>query len=130
MKHTNYIRGIQHIGIPTVKLPESITFYEKIGFKIINEEKQSNDKKVVFVEANQLVIELWEIESKGQKNGAIDHIALDVTDIEKLYQDAINDRLSIISKGIESLHYWKKGIKFFIVEGPNQEKIEFCQINV
>ncbi|MBS7577822.1 MULTISPECIES: VOC family protein [unclassified Enterococcus] len=130
MKYLNHIRGLQHLGIPTTKLQESIAFYEQIGFQIINEEKQLNGDNVVFVEANQLVIELWEVQFKSEKNGAIDHIALDVTDIEVLYQEAIDNDLIIVSKGIETLHYWKKGIKFFIIEGPNQEKIEFCQINL
>lgn len=123
------IQGLQHIGIPTQKMEASIAFYEKLGFQLINEEEQSNGGMVAFMELKGLVVELWELDDVRQV-GAIDHIALDVIKIDELYQVVKSMPYPIISDGIESLHYWKKGIRFFIVEGPNQEKIEFCQINL
>lgn len=124
-----YIQGLQHIGIPTEDLQGSIVFYESLGFQLMNQEEQVNGGAVAFLELKGLVIELWELAGK-QASGAIDHIALDVTEIDKLYQAVKKLPYPIISEGIESLHYWKKGIRFFIVAGPNQEKIEFCQINL
>lgn len=123
------IQGLQHIGIPTQKMEASIAFYENLGFQLINEEEQSNGGMVAFMELKGLVVELWELDDVRQV-GAIDHIALDVIKIDELYQVVKSMPYPIISDGIESLHYWKKGIRFFIVEGPNQEKIEFCQINL
>ncbi len=123
------IQGLQHIGIPTQKMEASIAFYENLGFQLMNEEEQVNGGAVAFLELKGLVIELWELEEDRQI-GAIDHIALDVIKIDELYQAVKELPYPIVSNGIESLHYWKKGIRFFIVEGPNQEKIEFCQINL
>ncbi|MBO1304689.1 VOC family protein [Enterococcus sp. 669A] len=123
------IQGLQHIGIPTKKMEASIAFYENLGFQLMNEEEQVNGGAVAFLELKGLVIELWELEEDRQI-GAIDHIALDVIKIDELYQAVKELPYPIVSNGIESLHYWKKGIRFFIVEGPNQEKIEFCQINL
>ena len=34
----------------------------------------------------------------------------------------------MLTPGINSLPFWEKGIKFFIIEGPNRERIEFCEI--
>ena len=124
-----YIQGLQHIGIPTKKMAASIAFYEKLGFQLINEEDQVSGGAVAFMELKGLVIELWELKEDRQI-GAIDHIALDVVKIDELYQAVKKTPYPIVSNGIESLYYWKKGIRFFIIEGPNQEKIEFCQINL
>lgn len=131
MQVNQYIRGLQHLGIPTKKMSESIVFYEKLGFQIINEENQvNNGGQVVFLENQGLVIELWDnVEATGV-NGAIDHIALDVVNIQDLYQQIQNEKMNVVSDGIETLHYWKKGISYFIVAGPNGEHIEFCQINL
>ncbi|MGM0214426.1 VOC family protein [Enterococcus sp. AZ109] len=123
------IQGLQHIGIPTKKMEASIAFYENLGFQLMNEEEQVNGGAVAFLELKGLVIELWEL-TEDRSIGAIDHIALDVIKIDELYQAVKELPYPIVSNGIESLHYWKKGIRFFIVEGPNQEKIEFCQINL
>ena len=29
--------------------------------------------------------------------------------------------------GIEELPFWENGVKFFMIKGPNEERIEFCQ---
>ena len=60
----------------------------------------------------------------GQPGGAIDHIAIDVTDIEACYIWAQENGMDIISNGIESHAFWDN----VIIAGPNTEKIEFCQI--
>lgn len=28
---------------------------------------------------------------------------------------------------VNGLPFWEKGVKFFTIEGPNKEKIEFCE---
>ena len=61
------------------------------------------------------------------KSGAIDHIAIDVTDVEAAYALAQEQGLQIVSNGIEALPFWEKGVRFFIVLGPNQERVEFNQ---
>ena len=34
----------------------------------------------------------------------------------------------IVSNGIEALPFWEKGVRFFLILGPNQERIEFNEI--
>ena len=58
----------------------------------------------------------------------IDHIALQVSEeIDTLFEMIQAKDYPILSEGIETLAYWNKGISFFIIEGPNKEKIEFCE---
>ena len=59
--------------------------------------------------------------------GAIDHIALNTTDIEATYALAKKLNLHMLNEGIRFLPFWENGIRFFTIEGPNAEKIEFAK---
>ena len=61
------------------------------------------------------------------KPGAIDHIALDTTDVEAAFAAAKEAGLTMLDDEIHGLPFWANGVKFFTVEGPNGEKVEFCQ---
>ena len=50
-----------------------------------------------------------------------------VEDIESMYQKICNEKYTIITDGIEELPFWENGVKFFMIKGPNEERIEFCQ---
>lgn len=82
-----YTTGIQHIGIPTNDIEKTIAFYQKLGFEIalqtVNEEA---DEKVVFLELETLVIETYENKAAKMESGAIDHVAINVKDIEEVYR--------------------------------------------
>lgn len=56
---------------------------------------------------------------------AIDHIAVDCLDVEAAFQLAVYNGYVIVSDGIEELPFWEKGVRFFMIEGPNGERIEF-----
>ena len=49
MDATKYMKGIQHIGIPTNDLEKTIAFYQRLGFIIahqtINEKANERNKK-------------------------------------------------------------------------------------
>ncbi|MDR2435542.1 MAG: hypothetical protein LBD47_13395 [Treponema sp.] len=74
------------------------------------------------------MIETYESKDPAFKAGAVDHIALDVTDIDTAYNFAKAKGFTILGDEIAELPFWSKGIKCFNIEGPNREKIEFCQI--
>jgi len=38
-----------------------------------------------------------------------------------------NEKYTVITDGIEELPFWENGVKFFMIKGPNEERIEFCQ---
>ena len=79
----NYSTGIQHIGIPTNDIEKTIAFYKELGFETalqtINKEA---DEKVAFLKLKTLVIETYENKAAKFESGAIDHVAIDVNDIE------------------------------------------------
>ena len=57
----------------------------------------------------------------------IDHVALDVKDIEEIYQYINQAGLNTTQDSIHFLPFWENGVKFFTIEGPNKEKVEFSQ---
>lgn len=128
MKLKDYTTGVQHIGIPTNDIAVTMEFYHKLGFETaletVNEEA---GEKVAFLKLENLVIETYENKAAVMKSGAIDHIALNVTDIEKTYQYIEEAGLNTTQDTIHFLPFWEKGVRFFTIEGPNKEKIEFSQ---
>ena len=124
----NYSTGIQHIGIPTNDIEKTIAFYMELGFETalqtINKEA---DEKVAFLKLKTLVIETYENKAAKFESGAIDHVAIDVNDIEEVYQYISEKKLNTTNDTIHFLPFWKNGVRFFTIEGPNMEKIEFSQ---
>lgn len=122
------LNGVQHIGIPTNDIENTIEFYQKLGFEIafrtVNEEA---NEKVVFLKLHTLVIETYENKAAVMQSGAIDHIAIDVKDIEKVYAMINQAGLNSTQDTVHFLPFWENGVKFFTVEGPNKEKVEFSQ---
>ena len=122
------LNGVQHIGIPTNDIEKTIEFYQKLGFEIafqtVNEEA---NEKVVFLKLYTLVIETYENKAAVMQSGAIDHIAIDVKDIEKVYAMVNQAGLNSTQDTVHFLPFWENGVKFFTIEGPNKEKVEFSQ---
>ena len=122
----DYSNGVQHIGLPTNDMDATIAFYKKLGFEVVHEKELNS--RVCFLQMQNLVIESYENKQAVLKPGAIDHIAIDCTDIEAAFAEAKKLGLKFAGDKIESLPFWKNGVKFFKVIGPNAESIEYCQI--
>lgn len=122
------LNGIQHVGIPTNDIETTVEFYRRLGFEValqtVNEEA---NEKVAFLKLNNLVIETYENKAAKMESGAIDHVAIDVKDIEKVYELINQADLNTTRDIIHFLPFWENGVRFFTIEGPNKEKIEFSQ---
>ena len=115
--------GIQHLGIPTGDLGKTIEFYQGLGFEVI----WQNPGEVAFLQNGTLVIETYAVEAPAMKSGAIDHVALNVKDIEAAWKDAQACGYETEDTAINFLPFFEKGVKFFTIIGPNREKVEFNQ---
>ena len=102
----NNVTGIQHLGIPTGDLGKTIAFYQGLGFELT----WQNPGEVAFLQ-----------------NGAIDHVALNVQDIEAAWSDAQACGYETEDTAINFLPFFERGVKFFTIIGPNREKVEFNQ---
>ncbi len=116
--------GIQHIGIPAADVETACRFYEGLGFERVFETVILGSQKVAFLQSGNLILETYEADPVLAA-GAVDHIAVDCRDITAAYELACGQGYQIISDGIEELPFWENGVRFFMIEGPNREKIEF-----
>lgn len=120
------ISGLQHFAVPTQNMDETVAFYESLGFHIQLKEKGLRGP-VIFMEHAGVSLEFYIPEATAKKAGAVDHFALDVKDIEAAFTAARQMNLNLVDAEIQSRPFWKNGVRFFSVLGPNQEKIEFSQ---
>ena len=122
------LNGIQHIGIPTNDIEKTIAFYQKLGFEIaLQTANEEANEKVAFLKLETLVIETYENKAAKMESGAIDHVAISVKDIEEVYRYIEENQMNTTSDTIHFLPFWDNGVRFFTIEGPNKEKVEFSQ---
>ena len=128
MKTKDFVTGLQHIGLPTANFEETLRFYQSLGFtEVLKTNNPSSSEQVAFLSLTNLIIEVYESENVVGKPGAIDHIALDVTNIEAAFEFAVQENYNLLDRAIQFLPFWEKGVQFFTILGPNGEKIEFSQ---
>ena len=124
----NYATGLQHVGIPTNNMNATIAFYHRLGFVTAFETvNEAANEKVVFLKLGPLCIEAYENNTAKLESGAIDHIAIDVKDIEETFAYVNESGLNTTQDTVHFLPFWENGVKFFTIEGPNKEKVEFSQ---
>ena len=67
-------------------------------------------------------------EPHAWESGAINHFALDSTDIRSVLRRSPELGLNFVGSIQHIDTFWSNGIRYFNVLGPNHEVIEFCQI--
>lgn len=128
MSEAAYITGLQHVGIPTNDLEATVAFYTSLGFAVaLRTENPKSGESVCFLTLGGLCIETYQNGCAAGKSGAVDHIALNVTDIEAAFREAKDAGRTLLDGEVQSLPFWERGVRFFTILGPNGEKVEFCQ---
>ena len=124
---TDYATGFAHIGIPAKDLDETVDFYKSLGFKVLGI-FPNGANRCAFVAFNDLLIETWEGDQPAMQAGAINHVSLNATDVDKAFVQAKAQGLNVVEDEVQSIpSFWEHGIRFFNILGPNHETIEFCQ---
>jgi lactoylglutathione lyase len=128
---------IQHVGIPVTDLKRSKSFYESLGFKdVMSSTFFSNGQTgyASMMKRGQAIMELYQLpeseinEIGGLKDGHINHITFDVSDVDKAFLELKDNGFDIIEEAPVFLDFWEKGCKYFNVLGPDGERLEFNQI--
>ncbi|MFR9159383.1 MAG: PfkB family carbohydrate kinase [Ruthenibacterium lactatiformans] len=80
------INGLQHIGLPTNDLEKTVAFYEGLGFSVaLRTVNEAAGEQVAFLQLKELMIEAYQTGRAAGRAGAVDHIALDVADVDTLF---------------------------------------------
>ena len=110
------IVGVAHVGLPTNNIEKTIEFYKSLGFDLIMETyNEKAHEKVAFLKVQNYCIETFENKKAVMMDGAYQHVALDVDDIERVYQRILENKFEVITDGIEELPFWENGVKFFMI---------------
>lgn len=123
------ISGLQHIGIPTKDIHATVAFYKLLGFQLQFNTLQNADDgmKAAFMNCKDLMLEFWEDAQAPDITGALNHFSFNVKNVENAYASLQELGMDLTGVEIKGLPFWEKGVRFFTIEGPNAEKIEFCQ---
>ena len=124
MAFTKIATGVQHIGVPTNDIEKTIAFYTALGFEVAHR-ADNNGEQVAFLRLGDLTIETYQNGRAVGQAGAVDHIAINVTDVDEARRIADAMKLEVIEEG--QLPFWTNGVKYFTILGPNREKLEFNQ---
>lgn len=123
------INGLAHIGVFVSDIDRSIAYYTSIlDFEYDHRfdiENNGEVTKIAFVKKGTCVIELvQQPEAKQKLDGSIDHIALDVDDIEAVMA-------GLIAKGVvfetDKPLILPKKLKYAFFRGLNGERFEINQ---
>ncbi|TDO86100.1 catechol 2,3-dioxygenase-like lactoylglutathione lyase family enzyme [Halanaerobium saccharolyticum] len=121
--------GIQHVGIPTIDINKTVDFYQGLGFDLaFSTTDDSGNLDVAFLKLKNLVIETYQEGTELSQTGSINHIAIDVNDVEEVFKKLMEKNYDILDKEINFLPFWQNGVKFFTIKGPNNEQIEFSEM--
>ncbi|OVE75636.1 hypothetical protein BVX97_03980 [bacterium E08(2017)] len=133
----NNFNGLQHIGVPVTDVERSEKYYAKLGFeKILSEDfdHPAGTGHCIMMRRAGVVMELYRMpeaeleEIRSRKNGHIDHIAFNVTDIDKAYAELKSAGIEIDEDEPQFIDFLENGCKYFNTIGPDGERLEYLQI--
>jgi catechol 2,3-dioxygenase-like lactoylglutathione lyase family enzyme len=131
------IRAIQHIGIPVTNIKASAAFYGKLGFANAMEKPFTHNGEqgtCVMMKRASMIMELYQMpasvlpEIAARKDGHVDHVAFDVSDIDEAYATVKAGGFNIIEPEPVYLQFWDNGCKYYNITGPDGERLEFNQV--
>ncbi len=119
------MKGLCHIGIMTDNAEASVRWYcEKLGFRPWYAGKMG-PMPLTFVEGYGMVVE-FVAAGRFEGMGAVDHIALEVINIEAAVADLRAKGVDIPDPGCAP-DFFPSGMKNVFFKGPNGEKLEFVE---
>lgn len=130
------VTGLQHLGVPVTDIARSKAFYTQLGFHeamVTPLHTEAGDIQVAMMKTGAFVLELYQlpnnalVEISTRGHGHIDHFALDVDDIQQVFDTVKAAGLVPLENAPIFLPFWDKGVYYFNIEGPDGEKVEFNQ---
>lgn len=126
---SDFVTGLQHIGLPTNDIEKTIAFYQGLGFTVaLRTVNEAANEQVAFLRLKNVTIETYQNGAAAGKPGAIDHIALDVEDVDAVFALLGAQEYTLLDPAVQFLPFWEHGVRFFTILGPNGEKVEFSQM--
>ncbi len=124
-------RKYAHVGLAVNDLETAVNWYvDVLGFKVIGDFKAPDGTLCKFIQNADIIYEVFQPVGGVDKAaaGKIDHFAYQSGDIEKDYDFCKKQGYKITTDGIEEIPtFWEHGCRYFKIESPTGEEIEFCE---
>ena len=122
------IVGLAHIGVRVSDMDASIRFYtEVLGFELTSRQMLGTTE-LAFLNIGTCLIELIHPANfEARVPGQIDHIAMEVKDIEMLVCRLIEKRVPFLTNEINTAPTLLDGVKNIFFTGPDGERFEFFE---
>ena len=121
-------KGNKYIKVTTTNLQKTMKFYLDLGFEtILRTFNKKANEQVAYLQFKDIVIKTNENLNANGKLVAIDYISINSSDIEKTFKNCKNRGYDLIDDEIQYLSFGESRVRFFIVKGPSEERIEFYQ---
>lgn len=117
--------GVQHIGLPSNDFNKTVQWYEGLGFTV--KWQKPAPEPVAFLELGNCVIEVYSPGYCAKKAGAWDHVALNTTDIDAVFEWAKQNGYQCADQQVNFIPFFEKGVKYFTIIGTCGENVEFNQ---
>ena len=127
MKITDFIKGFQHIALPTRDMGKTKAFYQSLGFDVAWEKENCP----TYFKLKDITIESWQDDAAPVGAGAWLHLSIDVSDIEAVHRYLAEHRYTMTTgkdAPKRDRFLTEAGVACVMIEGPNGETIEFNQI--
>lgn len=130
------LQGWSHLAVKVSDLQASVSFYEILGFTKVGEgylDTPDGRLYIGFVDNHGFQLELIQMtgaglqELKSRGTGHIDHIALNVKDAKEAFYEARKAGCRVFDLVLKELPFFEHGIRYFMILGPDGEKIELNQ---
>jgi 4-hydroxyphenylpyruvate dioxygenase-like putative hemolysin len=126
------ITCVDHISIQTNDFDYAFDFYHHIlGFKIIKQPLDFKTRRLCYLNAGNIAIELYSIKSDDKpaieytgNRGGLDHIAFIVEDIQVEIERLKREKVKIIKEPFYPSTDNKNQPRIAFIEGPDKQEIE------
>lgn len=117
---------LDHINLVVPNLEEAEKFYVGVlGFTISGDFMTPNNVRYLFVTKDGVTYEM--MENKDLKVAKVGHIAIRSTDIEADYKE-LEAKGAKMQGPIGQADFIFNGVRFFFIEAPNGESVEYIQL--
>lgn len=129
----NLICGLAHIGLRSADIERATRFYHSLGFttrQSLSLEEAQGNIEVRFLALGELTLELYQLPWSGQPRDmatfGIDHLALRVSNLLAA-QQWVEELGYLLTEGPTLQPSGRNGVRYFMIEGPDGERVEFNQ---
>lgn len=128
----NPVISLAHIGLRTGNIEHSALFYQSLGFVLqerLNIPVAEGSVEIAFLAQAGIVVELYQLPNGADKTCigyGFEHVALNVSSLEDA-MDWVGSLGHAIVEGPTVLPSGERGVRYFMIAGPDNERVEFAQ---